>query len=128
MKKFLSIAFCLSAGFSMAQKKNIYQKGWIDFNKNGTKDVFEDPQQPVEKRVADLLSQMTLEEKSCQMATLYGYGRVLKDEMPTEGWKNEIWKDGISNIDEELNSLPNNKKAQSQYSFPHSKHARAINT
>ena len=63
MKKFLSIAFCLSAGFVMAQKKNMYQKGWIDFNKNGTKDVFEDPQQPVEKRVADLLSQMTLGRK-----------------------------------------------------------------
>ena len=112
----------------MAQKKNMYQKGWIDFNKNGTKDVFEDPQQPVEKRVADLVSQMTLEEKSCQMATLYGYGRVLKDEMPTPGWKNEIWKDGIANIDEELNSLPNNKKAESKYSFPYSRHAEAINT
>ena len=66
MKKFLSIAFCLSAGFVMAQKKNIYQKGWIDFNKNGTKDVFEDPQQPVEKRVVDLVSQMTLEAKTCR--------------------------------------------------------------
>jgi beta-glucosidase len=71
---------------------------------------------------------MTLEEKSCQMATLYGFGRVLKDEMPTPDWKNQVWKDGIANIDEELNSLPNNKKSQSQYSFPYSKHAEAINT
>ncbi len=38
---------------------------------------------------------MTLEEKTCQMVTLYGYGRVLKDEMPAENWKNEIRKDGI---------------------------------
>ena len=52
---------------------------------------------------------MNLNEKSCQMATLYGYGRVLKDEMPTPAWKAEIWKDGIANIDEELNSLPRNK-------------------
>ena len=59
---------------------------------------------------------------------LYGYGRVLKDEMPTAGWKNEIWKDGIANIDEELNGLAYNKKAQTQYSFPFSKHASAINT
>ncbi|MXV14926.1 beta-glucosidase [Pedobacter sp. HMF7056] len=110
------------------QVKNIYQKGWIDFNKNGKKDVFEDPAEPVEKRVSDLLSQMTVEEKTCQMATLYGYGRVLKDEMPTAGWKNEIWKDGIANIDENLNSLAYNAKAKTAYSFPFSKHADAINT
>src|SRR5687768_11136347 len=67
--------------------KNIYHKNWIDFNKNGEKDIFEDPAQTVDKRVADLLSQMTLEEKTCQTATLYGYGRVLKDELPTPEWK-----------------------------------------
>jgi beta-glucosidase len=65
-----------------AQQKNIYHKGWVDFNKNGRMDVFEDPSQTIEKRIADLLSQMTVEEKTCQMATLYGYKRVLKDEMP----------------------------------------------
>jgi beta-glucosidase len=106
----------------------IYKNGWIDYNKNGKKDIYEDPKQPVEKRIDDLLAKMTLEEKSCQMATLYGYGRVLKDEMPTPEWKSAIWKDGIANIDEELNSLPNNAKAKSQYSFPFSKHAEAINT
>src|SRR3954454_10428002 len=128
MKKLLPVALLLNASVVLAQQKSIYHNGWIDFNKNGKKDLFEDPQQPVEKRVDDLLNQMTLEEKSCQMATLYGYGRVLKDEMPTAGWKNEIWKDGIANIDEELNSLPGNKKAQSEFSFPYSKHANAINT
>ncbi|MFY0256231.1 glycoside hydrolase family 3 C-terminal domain-containing protein [Chitinophaga sp. 30R24] len=117
------------ATIANAQKTtSIYHEGWIDFNKNGRKDIFEDPRQPVEKRVRDLLSQMTLEEKTCQMATLYGYGRVLKDEMPTPNWKQEVWKDGIANIDEELNSLPYNKKAQSEYSYPFSKHANAINT
>ncbi|HEY1114996.1 MAG TPA: glycoside hydrolase family 3 N-terminal domain-containing protein [Chitinophagaceae bacterium] len=118
------VCFCMLAGH--AQQKNIYHKGWIDFNKNGNKDLFEDPAQPVDRRVENLLAQMNLEEKSCQMATLYGYKRVLKDEMPTAGWKTEIWKDGIANIDEELNSL--NKKAQSEYSYPFSKHARALNT
>lgn len=44
-------------------KKNIYKKGWIDFNKNGLKDVYEDPQAPIDKRIADLISQMTIEEK-----------------------------------------------------------------
>ncbi|MBK0378298.1 glycoside hydrolase family 3 C-terminal domain-containing protein [Mucilaginibacter segetis] len=112
-----------------AQQKSIYHKGWIDFNKNGKMDVFEDPSQTVDKRVADLLSQMTVEEKTCQMATLYGYKRVLKDEMPVPGWKNEIWKDGIANIDEELNNLASHTDyAATQYSYPFSKHASAINT
>ncbi|MFL5738797.1 MAG: glycoside hydrolase family 3 N-terminal domain-containing protein [Flavisolibacter sp.] len=128
MNRLFLILGCLMALSAGAQQKTIYHKGWIDFNKNGKMDLFEDPSQPVDKRVEDLLSQMNLEEKSCQMATLYGYGRVLKDEMPTADWKKEIWKDGIANIDEELNSLPYNKKAESQYSYPFSKHAGAINT
>jgi beta-glucosidase len=112
-----------------AQQKNIYHKGWVDFNKNGRMDVFEDPSQNVEKRITDLLSQMTVEEKTCQMATLYGYKRVLKDEMPVPNWKNEIWKDGIANIDEELNNLTSHTDdAPTQYSYPFSKHASAINT
>ncbi len=114
---------------SSAQKTSIYHKGWIDFNKNGKMDVFEDPSQPIDKRVADLLSQMTVEEKTCQLATLYGYKRVLKEEMPAESWKNEVWKDGIANIDEELNNLASRTDmAPTQYSFPFSRHAAAINT
>ena len=38
-----------------------------DLNKNGKLDIYEDPRQPIEARVADLLSQMTLEEKAGQM-------------------------------------------------------------
>ena len=113
---------------SMAQK-SIYHKGWIDFNKNGKMDVFEDPSQPIPKRIADLLTQMTVDEKTCQLATLYGYKRVLKEEMPADSWKNEVWKDGIANIDEELNNLTSHTDdAPTQYSFPYSKHAAAINT
>jgi beta-glucosidase len=83
----------------------IYHAGWIDFNKNGKKDIFEDPSQPVDKRVEDLLSQMTVEEKTCQLATLYGYGRVLQDPQPTPDWKHQIWKDGVANIDEMDNGI-----------------------
>ncbi|GGH02897.1 glycoside hydrolase family 3 N-terminal domain-containing protein [Mucilaginibacter phyllosphaerae] len=120
------LGFALSAS---AQQKNIYHKNWVDFNKNGRMDVFEDPSQNIEKRIGDLLGQMTVEEKTCQMATLYGYKRVLKDEMPVAGWKNEIWKDGIANIDEELNNLTSHTDdAPTQYSYPFSKHASAINT
>ena len=132
IKYILVIQIVLFFGFipSLAQIDNssIYKDGWIDFNKNGKKDVFEDPSQPIEKRVADLLSQMTLEEKTCQLATLYGYGRVLKEELPTPEWKNKIWKDGIANIDEDLASCNGRAKTFTKYSYPYSRHAEAINT
>ncbi|HEY4064880.1 MAG TPA: glycoside hydrolase family 3 N-terminal domain-containing protein [Puia sp.] len=114
--------------FAQTSSKSIYHDGWIDFNKNGVKDVFEDPTQPVERRIENLLGQMTLEEKTCQTATLYGFGRVLKDELPTPGWKNEIWKDGIANIDEHLNGVKNTPSANTPLSYPFSRHAEAINT
>lgn len=127
--KYAFAAFTFTAGSIYAQNSNtIYHKNWIDFNKNGKKDIYEDRNQPIDKRVENLLSLMSVEEKTNQTATLYGYGRVLKDEMPTPEWKNSIWKDGIANMDEALNSLPNNLKAATQYSYPHSKHATAINT
>ncbi|MEO6522486.1 MAG: glycoside hydrolase family 3 N-terminal domain-containing protein [Mucilaginibacter sp.] len=110
-----------------AQRIKIYHQGWVDLNKNGKMDVYENPKADIDKRIADLLSKMTIEEKTCQTATLYGYGRVLKDEMPTSGWKNEIWKDGIANIDEELNGLANHPKSNTKYSYPYSRHAEAIN-
>ncbi len=110
---------CAAAALPLAaQNASIYKEGWIDFNKNGVKDIYEDPTAPIEKRVEDLLSQMTMEEKTAQMATLYGSGRVLKDPMPTPQWKNELWKDGIGNIDEQHNGLG---RFGSEYSFPYTK-------
>ena len=101
----LCISVLLCIGAYAGSGPTIYKKGWIDFNKNGVKDVYEDPSAPLDARVHDLLSQMSIEEKTCQMATLYGSGRVLRDSLPTEQWKNEIWKDGIANIDEQANGL-----------------------
>ncbi len=103
----------------------IYHQGWIDFNKNGKKDVYEDPAAPTEKRIDDLLGQMTLDEKTCQLCTLYGYGRVLKEEAPAPSWKNEVWKDGIGNIDEQYNAQGRSKS--SQWAWPASRHAWGIN-
>lgn len=97
--------FCFLLALSFRPDPGIYRNGWIDLNKNGKKDIYEDPAQPVAARVSDLLRQMTLEEKTCQLATLYGWGRVLKDSLPTPAWKNAIWKDGIANIDEHLNGF-----------------------
>jgi len=106
---------------------SIFHPGWIDFNKNGVRDVYEDPSRPVEARVADLLGQMTVEEKTCQLATLYGSGRVLKDALPTAGWKDEIWKDGIANIDEELNGVGKMYKLHPELIYPFSNHVAAVN-
>lgn len=101
----MSAAPLRPAQVGLASQKDIYHDTWIDFNKNGKKDPFEDPTQPVDKRVEDLLGQMNSDEKTCQLATLYGYRRVLKDPLPTPDWKNQIWKDGIANIDEMHNGV-----------------------
>ncbi len=106
---------------------DIYLDGWIDFNKNGKKDLFEDSTQPVEKRVEDLLSQMTVEEKTCQLATLYGYQHVLKDPLPTPEWKNEIWKDGIANIDEMHNGVVHFGKGENPHLATPAATVRALN-
>ena len=105
---------------------SIYHKGWIDFNKNGKKDIYEDPTQPTDKRVDDLLAQMNAEEKTCQLATLYGYGRVLKDSLPTDQWREEIWKDGIANIDEQLNGVGCSYRKTYDLLYPFSNHVKAI--
>ena len=70
---------------------------------------------------------MTLQEKANQTVTLYGYGRILKDEQPTSQWKNEVWVHGLANIDEMLNSLPYHKSAVTKYSYPYSNHTEALN-
>ena len=107
----------------------IYHPDWIDLNKNGIKDPYEDPTLPVDRRIDDLLARMTIEEKTAQMVTLYGYPRVLKDELPTAAWATAFWKDGIGNIDEHMNSNtgPNNDYPRPKYALPYSLHARAIN-
>ncbi|MCG8515592.1 MAG: hypothetical protein MI740_15740, partial [Halanaerobiales bacterium] len=108
-------------------KENIYHEGWIDFNKNGKKDVYEDSGSKIDDRVEDLISQMNLDEKVCQMVTLYGFGRVCKDELPTEDWKNTLWKDGIGNIDEHLNNLAYHPAAVTKLAWPPSNHIKALN-
>ena len=48
--------------------KSIYHSGWIDLNKNGRMDVYENTRAPINARVEDLLRQMNLDEKTCQTA------------------------------------------------------------
>ncbi len=110
-------------------KNVIYHKGWIDFNKNGKMDVYENPKAEINDRIDDLLSQMTLEEKTCQMVTLYGYKRILKDDLPTPEWKKALWKDGVGAIDEHLNGFIQwgEKPSDNPFVWPASRHAWALN-
>lgn len=72
-----------------------------DLNKNGKMDVYEDSRQPIEKRVQDLLKQMTLEEKAGMM--FYSPVRVNKDgtieEQPAKDFLSSISPVGIKEID-----------------------------
>lgn len=125
MKHFLLLCLLTCAAGSVEaqpSKTEIYHDGWIDLNKNGRRDIYEDRRQAVERRVENLLRQMTLDEKTVQMATLYGSGRVLKDALPTPAWHNEVWKDGIGNIDEQHNGLG---KFRSTYSYPYARSVEA---
>src|SRR5947209_6389431 len=117
---------------SAQDSRSIYHQGWIDLNKNGRMDLYENPRAPINARVEDLLRQMNLNEKTCQTATLYGVGRgrtgqkaPLEDELPTAEWKSKLWKDGIANIDEHLNGVGPNGK--SIYATNIAKHVWAMN-
>ena len=96
-------------------------------------DPYENPRLPIDQRVADLLSRMTVDEKTCQLATLYGYPRVLMDDLPTPDWKNKLWKDGVANIDEHCNGVRDDWKKPlppdwDPNDWPASAHAACINT
>jgi len=112
----------ISAGIFGMGNNDIYHNNWIDFNKNGTMDPYENQQLDTKKRVADLLHRMNLKEKTCQMATLYGYGAVLQDSLPTDEWKDTTWQYGIGNIDEHLNG-----RKETELNYPHSKLPKSLN-
>jgi beta-glucosidase len=107
----------------------IYHDGWIDLDKNGVKDPYEDATVPVDQRISDLLARMTPDEKTAQMVTLYGFPRVAKDELPTDAWKTAFWKDGIGNIDEHMNGNEgfNHNLKPTHYAYPWPEHVRGLN-
>jgi len=61
------LAWLLASAAGAADTVSIYHSGWIDLDKNGRMDVYEDPSQPIKKRVNDLLRRMTLDEKIGQL-------------------------------------------------------------
>jgi beta-glucosidase len=65
--KFTGAMLVLLIAFAAAADNSIYHPGWMDLNKDGKKNIYEDPSQPVARRVNDLLKRMTLEEKIGQL-------------------------------------------------------------
>lgn len=60
MKKIIFLSVLISTHILSSYSQ---EKKWIDFNQNGKKDLFEDPEASIDNRVNDLLSQMTTSEK-----------------------------------------------------------------
>ena len=90
---------------SNVRRREIYHRDWIDFNKNGVMDPYEDPKRPIEERVEDLLSRMTLEEKIAQLRSTFcpsgckagNLSCVLRNLSPKEGAikANELQREAI---------------------------------
>lgn len=75
-----------------------------DLNKNGKMDVYEDKSKPVEERVSDLLSQMTIEEKAGMMfidgvrLTPEGFGGTVTEYLGKKMNHFNVW--GIPGMEE----------------------------
>ena len=115
---------CTAQSYPFVIKKDIYHERWIDLNKNGIMDPYENPRLSEDKRIDDLISRMDVNEKTAQLVTLYGYGAVLKYQQPTKAWLDSVWKDGVANIDEQLDGR---KDVPSDLYWPPSTHAQALN-
>lgn len=67
MRIALLLVCCVDMFVAGAAEPSLFHEGWIDLDKNGKKDTYEDPAQPIQNRVADLLARMTLDEKIGQL-------------------------------------------------------------
>lgn len=75
----------------IVKRPEIYHEGWIDHNKDGIKDLYENPNIPIDDRVEDLLSKMTLEEKLQELRSSFSieklagnYSVILRNLSPKE--------------------------------------------
>ena len=75
--------------------------GYVDFNKNGKMDPYEDPSLPREARVRDLVSRMTLEEKAAQLSQM----QVVSTSRKKEGWTDKIYAERKAAVQKGLGSL-----------------------
>ncbi len=52
---------------TVIRRADLYHDGWIDLNRNGSKDVYEDSTAPIDTRIVDLLRRMNETEKIGQL-------------------------------------------------------------
>lgn len=98
---FILLLVLITAIATGQTKRSPYHGDWIDFNKNNKQDVYENPKAPIEKRIHDLLLQMTLEEKVGQLLTPYGwpmYERKGHTVIMTEELKQDVTKRYIGSL------------------------------
>ena len=76
------IAACIPVVLGLAL--TVSGQTFRDLNKNGRLDTYEDPKQPIKKRIDDLLSQLTLEEKVglmfCPIVGVNADGSLVEDQ------------------------------------------------
>ena len=75
--------------------------GYVDFNKNGTMDPYEDPSLPRETRVADLIARMTVDEKAGQLTQAH----LVTTDGKKEGWIEKTYEDRREMIRKGLGSF-----------------------
>ncbi len=68
--RFTVYLLCQWVALAALAENSIYHQGWIDFNKDNKRNVYEDSSQSIAKRVQDLLARMTLDEKIGQLQQL----------------------------------------------------------
>jgi beta-glucosidase len=94
------LPYILMAQSSCVQTENNFT--FRDLNKNGKLDIYEDEREPIEKRIQNLLKQMTLEEKAGMM--FYSPVRVNADgtieEQPAKDFLSSISPIGVKEIDQ----------------------------
>jgi beta-glucosidase len=98
---FKLIALFLLISNQVYSQESIYKSGWIDFNKNGKQDLYENQKLPIVQRVNDLISKMTIEEKVGQLLIPLGwpmYERKGDEVIVTELLKKEISERHIGSL------------------------------
>lgn len=101
---FLPLVFITGTGSrEVNQRLNAspYYSDWIDFNKNGKLDQYENPTRSTAERIQDLMSQMTVEEKVGQLLTPYGwpmYERKGNEVIITDELKKDITQRHIGSL------------------------------
>ena len=64
---------------SQTSNKTVYHYSYIDFNKNGKMDPYENSSLPTQVRLNNLISLMTLEEKAGQLLTPFGWPMYVRN-------------------------------------------------